>query len=403
MSKGYKMLLIGLILLLSLVIFLEAGAPDPVDWRKTYSTEDKIPFGTYIFFKTLEEQANELQIIPKQPLEFIEDSTVYGTYMFMYEGVNFSESAQEKFLKWVEKVNTLVLSAEYSHIFDNDSLHLRFKYDIKGNDIINYPVFNFYNPELKNAEDFVFERDATLSYFNEIDSLNHLVLGWNNFKNANQLLEPNEINFLKIPYGKGELLFHSSPQVFSNFFLLKNKNYEYLEKLFAYLDLENTIYYDVYLDPNFNWKMFYSSPLYVILLNKYLKWGYYFLIIGAVLFILFEGKRKQKAIPVIPPLQNKSYEYIRSIAGLYLEQKNHAAIAHKKIEQFLDYIREHLRVAVKTIDQELINQLDELTEVSREEISQLFEEIRVLQEKSTVSKKELQSLNRRINRFKKNN
>src|SRR5699024_3525281 len=103
---------------------------------------------------------------------------------------------------------------------------------------------------------------------------------------------------------------------FSNFFMLTKHNYAYAEKAMAYLNLKGKVCYDVSHDRAFT--TYYTSPLYVFLGNKYLKWGYYFILIGAILFIIFEGKRKQKAIKVIPPLRNKTYDYTRTIAGMYL-------------------------------------------------------------------------------------
>ncbi|HLS30708.1 MAG TPA: DUF4350 domain-containing protein [Flavobacteriaceae bacterium] len=401
MSKGYKILLIGLTTMLGILIYLEASAPDPVNWTKTYSIKDKIPYGKYIFFETLKEHTENLNLIGEPPLQFIRDSSISGTYMFIYEGIIFEKHSQEEFLEWVEKGNTLFISAVYSHIFDSDSLKLEFKHGIHGDNIINYKEYSFANPNLKSDEPYIFERDENLNYFSKIDTLNQTVLGYENFvKEDKEVFK--EINFLRIPYGKGELLFHSSPEVFSNFFLLKNDNYEYMERILAYLDLENEIYFDAYLDPKYNWDMFYSSPLYVILLNKYLKWGYYLLIIGVILFIVFEGKRKQKAIRVISPLKNKSYQFTRSIAGMYLDQKDHTAIAHKKIEQFLEYVRTNLRTEVNKVNRDLVNRLKELTDLSEEEIEELFEEIRTLQTKENISKTELKSLNKKINNFKKN-
>lgn len=401
MPKGYKILLIGLTLGLGIFIYLEATAPDPVDWTKTYSIKDKIPFGKYIFFETLKDHTENLNLISDPPLQFIKDSSISGTYMFIYEGLVFENHSQEEFLEWVEKGNVLFISAEFSHIFQSDTLNLKFKHGIHGDNIINYTEYSFANPKLKSEEPYRFERDESINYFYNIDAINHTVLGYTNFEKEDKDVFQ-EVNFIRIPYGKGELLLHSSPEVFSNYFLLKNNNYEYMEKILAYLDLENDVYFDAYLDPKYNWELFYSSPLYVVLLNKYLKWGYYFLIIGVILFIIFEGKRKQKAIRVIAPLKNKSYEFTRSIAGLYLDQKDHTAIAHKKIEQFLEYVRINLRTEINKIDKDFINRLNELSDISEEEIYSLFKEIRTLQSKETISKEELKSLNEKINHFKKN-
>src|SRR5699024_409230 len=198
----------------------------------------------------------------------------------------------------------------------------------------SYPHYNLVNPALAPQRDYVFKHPQPVQYFSRLDTLEQVVLGEAKLEADSTYQSDKQINFIKAPLGKGKLLLHTSPQVFTNFFMLSGKNYEYTENLLSYLDLARPIYYDAYHDPG---KAAYLSPLYIILTNKYLKWGYYMLLIGVVLFVIFEGKRKQKAIKVLPPFRNKTYEYTRTIAGLYLDKKDHTAIAHKKIDQFLGF------------------------------------------------------------------
>src|SRR5699024_5958256 len=144
----------------------------------------------------LKEQTENLNLISEPPLEFIKDSANSGTYVFIYEGLSFEENAQQEFLKWVKKGNTLFISAEYTHIFDADTLNLKFKHDVHGDKVISYPEYNFANPNLKSPQPYVFERDESMNYFSKIDTVNQTVLGWTNFEK-----EDKEINFLRIPYG----------------------------------------------------------------------------------------------------------------------------------------------------------------------------------------------------------
>jgi hypothetical protein len=46
--------------------------------------------------------------------------------------------------------------------------------------------------------------------------------------------------------------------------------------------------------------------------------------------MIFTAKRKQKIIPVINPPANKMLDFVRSIAGLYLQKNNNADILLKK-------------------------------------------------------------------------
>jgi hypothetical protein len=118
----------------------------------------------------------------------------------------------------------------------------------------------------------------------------------------------------------------------------------------AYMDPGATVYWDKYYKSG---KTFYTSSLYILLGNKALKWAYYFLLAGAVLFIIFQGKRKQRAVPVVTPLKNQTYEYSRTIADLYVEQKKYKALAEKKIEHFYDHIRRHYRIDTSEINEKV--------------------------------------------------
>lgn len=51
MSKTYKIALGVFFLLLAGLVWLEANEPEPINWSESYSANDKIPLGTYLFMK----------------------------------------------------------------------------------------------------------------------------------------------------------------------------------------------------------------------------------------------------------------------------------------------------------------------------------------------------------------
>lgn len=397
MPKSYKLILVFLLLLFGLFVYMEASRPEPVDWQPTYSIYDKIPLGTYVFFHSLSDKSTQLEKVDQPPYLFLKDSTIHGTYFFIHQKIGFNKAAKKRLFDWVSKGNTLFVSAYYSNLFDLDSLNLEWRYAKSKKKIISYPQYNLVNPDLRADSMFVFKHNAKLGFFHKIDTARQTVLGLANFNKDTVASTKTGVNLLQIPLGEGRIILSTTPQAFSNFFMLTAENYHYIEKVLAYVDLKEPVYYDVYYDPN---QPSYSSPLYVLFKNKYLKWGYYFLLIGAVLFIVFQGKRKQKAIKVIPRLQNKTYEFTQTVAGMYLDRKDHTAIAHKKITQFLGFVETELRTEVKRVDKDLIKRLAQLTHNSEEEIQLLFKEIQRLQSQSQVSKKELLTLNEMLNNFK---
>ncbi len=397
MSRGYKIVVVLLVLLLAFFVYAEASKPAPVDWSPTFSIKSKTPLGTYVFFHSLD-SIQQVRKVNQSPYQFLEDSTLSGTYIFVNNRINFNKAARKKLFKWVAQGNTLFVSANYSNLFNLDTLSLEWTTRRQRRRLIDYPQYNLVNPQLHADSAYTFTHNSAIAFFSKIDTIQTTVLGEVRFKRDSAAAANKWVNFIRIPRGKGKIILQTAPQAFSNFFMLSAQNYEYAQKALAYLPISGPVYYDVYYDVGF--KVFHGSPLYVLLSNKYLKWGYYFIIIGAILFIIFEGKRKQKAIRVVPPLRNKTYEYTRTISGMYLKKKDHTTIAHKKIEQFLAYIRNELHTDVQKINQDLVTRLQQLTANSEEDIWALLKEIQRLQSSHTITKQELVSLNKKINHFK---
>jgi len=397
MGRSYKIILGALLALLAMLIFLEANQKDPVNWYPSYSITDKIPQGTFVFYESLEKVAKVEQVnIP--PFEFLEDTTTTGTYFFLNASVGIDAAELNKLLKWVEKGNTAVISASYISYPLLDTLKITNDQKIRKNGLENIPQYNFANKDLRSEKYYEFNRDHTLEYFDSLNGKQQKVLGIAKVKDDNSVQNDSLANFVESKFGEGRFLLHSSPQAFTNYFLLEGENFEYAEKFLAYLDLQETIYWDNHYK---NGKIIHTSPLYILLSNRYFKWAYYFVIIATILFIFFEGKRKQKSIPVVDPLRNQTYDYTRTIAGMYLDQKDYRTIAQKIRDQFFIFLQKEFKINVK--EQKNYRQLiEQQTKISSEEIDQLFDQIKALEVKPSVTKKDIEALNRLIIQFKKN-
>jgi len=198
--------------------------------------------------------------------------------------------------------------------------------------------------------------------------------------------------------GKGQFLIHLQPEIFSNFFLLAENNTTHTEQVFSYLESSETIYWDNYYKSG---KHIDISPLRVLLDNKYFKWAYYFVLLGCLLFIIFEGRRKQRSIPIVQPLTNKTYEYTRTIAGMYLDKKENTLIAQKQISLFLEFIRTRLRLPTENLNERFYKTVAERSGNTVEDTLKLFTFIEKLNHKTTTSEADLLKLYKEIKEFKK--
>lgn len=394
MNKNIKIAFGFFLLVILLLTYLEASEPEPVNWNPSYLETDKIALGTYVFFESWKKNTSaEIEKTDRPPFEFLNEEPT-GTYFFLNDHIVFDDSELSRLLLWVEQGNSLFVSAGYISKNLLDTLNISAVTFSGPDNFISRPRLNFVNPRLKHPEGFKYPYDVEALYFNEIDTLNQKVLGISVFgKDPSK----EKVNFVKAEFGEGKIFLHTNPQALANFFLLTNDNYKYAEGILAYIDPSEKIYWDRHYKSG---KIFYSSPLYVLLENKPLKWAYYFILAGSFLFLIFEGKRKQRAIPVVNPLKNQTYEYAGTIADLYLEQKDYRALAAKKIDHFYEYLRSRYRIDTSRPEKEFLQELAEKSGKSETEVKAFFDKIREITKKNKITKDELQDLNKDLNSFK---
>jgi len=400
MSKSAKILIILIIAAIGLLTYLEASEPNPINWFPSYAKTDKIPLGTFAAYELIEQsfKKGKLKDINQPPYEFLADNdTVKGTYFFVNGSVNFGKDELNKILKWVEKGNTLFISSKSIEPNLLDTLTLKSSNLVSLNDISTKPIVELTNTNLKNNEPYLFDRDISNRYFKEIDTTQTIALGVMQLYNDTLTIKKPSINYVKHPFGDGTILLHTFPEAFTNYFILKKNNYVYTQNVLTYINPKQQLFWDNHYKAG---KTFYTSPLFLLFNSRSLKWAYYFIIIGTLLFVLFEGKRKQRSIPIITPLKNQTLAFTRTISGMYFEKERHKEIATKQNLLFLDYVRSTLRVPTDHIDTKTLVDISARSDNDLETTTSLFEYFDTLNKKQTITKEELSKLYNLISEFK---
>jgi hypothetical protein len=138
-----------------------------------------------------------------------------------------------------------------------------------------------------------------------------------------------------------------------------------------------------------------------ILSQPSLKWGYYLLLLSVLIYIFFEGKRRQKIIPIIKPLSNATVEFVETVGRLYYHTADHKNLAEKKISHFYEFLRKKLFVRTDKIDDDLIAKLQSKTGFDVAFLKKLFNSIVVIQNSGDVSAEQLIAMNQQIDKFYK--
>lgn len=398
MSKLQKIFLGIFLLLLAGLVYVEATKPQPVNWFPSYNNQDEVPLGTLVLYDLLEQNFEEnISEINRTPYEFLQDSTQEGSYLFINNTILFGEAELNKIYAWAEKGNTVFISA--NAISENllDTLSLDTKTEFLLNNIKTEPLLHLVNKNFEGSNAYHIQRNFVVNTFNKIDTLSQTVLGFSEPYDKKERIQDSLPNFIKAPVGNGYFYLHLQPEAFSNYFLL-NENYAtYSQNALSYLPKNENIFWDKEYKSG---KHINVSPLYILLNNRYLKWAYYFVLIGTLLFVLFEGKRKQRSIPIITPQKNRTYEYTRTISGMYLDKKDYHSVAKKQVVLFLEYIRIHLRIPTEQQNSRFFSAVASKTGNTIEDTKKLFTFIEKINNQQNTSKEELEKLYNEIKAFK---
>ena len=199
---------------------------------------------------------------------------------------------------------------------------------------------------------------------------------------------------VSVPYGKGEVIFVSSPLLFTNYGMLEGNTFVYIFRLMSYLaDLpvyrtEAYVKTDAMLVAE-------QSPFREFIKRPPLRWALYLALLGVVLFMIFTARRRQRVIPIMSKPANRSLEFIQLIGTLYYQRKDHVDLVRKKFKLFAEELRKTAGVdisEVNTDDREYLL-LAEKTGMNSDRLKKVIRQIRlVLHSEGNISVEEMRSL-----------
>lgn len=357
MNKTLKIYIAILVVIFALIIMADRNRPKPIDWRPTYSVNDKIPFGLYVFDKEVKGLIKNQKIervSAMTPYEFldskydsdslVENYKIKGTFFNISEFESIDDQSIKEILYFVSHGNNAFLSMKTFPQTLLDTLKIDFRTDFQYTDNTSIWLAN------KNVSTKKYHLVEGMGdyYFSKIDTLNTVVLGYQGDK-------PNQkrINFIKVPYLNGYFYLHTQPAAFTNFHLLKSDHYQYAEKVLSYIPKGDVFWYT----KGQNSETISDSPLRYILSQPALKWAWYLFLIGMLIFILFNVKRKQRIVPILKPLPNLTVDFTKTIGNLYYQEGDHDNIIDKKIIYFLERVRNEYLIDTTKLDDVFIKKL----------------------------------------------
>lgn len=370
------------------------------DLRETYSSKDTKPFGAYIAKRMLETcyPDNYVQNL-KDPFEttaqLYEDSS--SVYFCMSRNLFLTEKDVDAILGFVYNGNTAFFSsANFDSLLLNKIFCKTYTPDplmetIGGYDQTSVKLLE----EISQPKDsFSYYYRPFASHFTEINDRYSRIIGYN---------ARGKTNCMVFFWGKGKLFLHTDPRALSNYFLLTNDNYKYMQSLVQVMNPhpQHVYWNDYYYKINRKKTGGSNSSLSEIFKYPSLTAAFWLLLLMFLLYILFGMKRKQRVIKEIKPNENSSVVFTETIARLYLQKHDNKNIADKMITYFNEFIRNNYYLNTNTGSKDFITALSRKSGVSEEKTTALFHAIDHANQHNTIDDYQLLSLNQQIQEFYK--
>ena len=387
MKSNVRMGIILVVLVILITALIDATQKKPVKWGASYSPKDKNPYGTYILaeeFNTIFPKgatSNEsiLQFFEKNDSNKVDDKVLF----LLDNHVTINDSLTlSKMFKFLEKGGDIFISSSYMYnnqLLDSFNIKRRsfevYEYENITNDTIN----KYIQLELAHKI-YRFDKLNDLNYLTIDTNLPVEVLASGTYRNKIQFA-----NAIRIPYQKGNLYVMAEPIVFTNYYLLQKKNFEYTQTLLSVFK-DKKVYW---LNESFGLPES-PSPMRYILSERSFKNAWYLLLLGLVLIFVFRIKRIQKAIPIVTPEPNLTKDFVKTISNLYYENGTPEDIIEKKINYFFYQLRKHFHIQTDQLnDEHLLKLVEQKSQMSAETVHQYFKILQFLKNKTPNSKADL--------------
>ncbi|AZA53184.1 hypothetical protein [Chryseobacterium sp. G0201] len=378
MNKTFKIYAVIFIVVMVILALLEVNKKEVTDWRKNFDTNEKSPFGLFVF-------DHEAKDLFKNKLKKI-DQTPYDYY-----------NSHKKESHNILVVETEIDTESWNKILDqvskgSDAMFIVSQIPKEVSDSIGY-----YDSEISFADENVLKL-TDKKYQNDFIKLDKFPSGrgFSYIKPQVEVLgktveknNSDQANFIKIKFGKGNIYVHCEPLFMTNYYLLKSGNIKYAQDVFSYLDDKETLWF---VESNAKVSRFFMR---FILSNPALKYAWWVFLGGLVLFIFFNAKRKQRIVPIIEPLKNTSVDFVKSIGNLYLQEGDFHDMMSKKGQYFLNKVRMDFLIDTQNLDEEFAKKLQLKTGKPIEMINEAINLIKKAQDPyASVMKEDLARMNK---------
>lgn len=394
--KNTILYIILILLLFGFLFFLNTITPKEFKWVPTFSRHDKQPFGGYAFEKVLQSSWDKGYFHSYKSIRrLIREKEIPGKNLLILANNFYPEQEElDTLLSFISKGNKVMIAAGSFSNKMKDTLSFNTAHymyytglmQLKPQTFENTRKFEFCSPLLRQKK-YEFPSVITGNYFNKIPKQNTSIIA------VNDSCQP---VIFRDSIGKGEIILCCNPILYTNYGML-HKNNEFITATLSYLydkPLLRTEFYETGSDEN-------QSFLRYIILNKPLRWALYITLFTILLFMIFTAKRKQKPIPVIKEPENRTMNFVRSLAALYLRKNDNTDIVRKKYVFFAERLKREYAIDImdEKFNDDLFKRIASKTGYPFNEVRYLFSKLKEIYDGAYIEDSEAVDFIREMDLF----
>lgn len=385
----------------------------PYNWDISLYNTDENPYGTKFLYETIKQSRDsaDFVLISDSVSGALNAADSGSVYMFVGRDFYTDSADQKALLDFFHRGNELFISVQTPYargasFYDAMEIFGHFD-DLCIDSFVDTGTYvSFVGDTLIPPFWFYFVRDLEFNdniwyYFDSCEEQNGFQ---NEGRYIQSTLNGRFCNMVSYHQGKGAIYFFTNPLMLSNHYLAEPEGLD-----FANLVLNNFKGKKIYWDEASKYSKAQLPPVFQGSFLKYifsqpgLKWAWYLLVSGVLLFIIFRSKRMQQIIPVMPENKNNAANFVKSVATLYRSSGNHSKIAGEMMGQFLAFIKINYGIKIKMHHTDaFLDDLEQATGVKREVFKNIFK-LNIQLEVSTESENHrLKELNHQLEFFYKN-
>lgn len=389
---------VALVVLVVVLFIVQLRMPKRWDWTPTYSPTDKNPFGSLLMDSVLRGSLprGHYQVKQMTLWQWAHSRDSLSNVLWVTETATLDTTATLIIKRMMARGQRLMLVAKETRFTTGDNMVGAYQWGMAIRGSGRFSVADVMRLRQSHEEmDTISWMDSTghvehqykvlrpmtdnliqLEGGHEGNQWEHLIMSYG--EDTSEGRYP-FIQAARRRFGRGEIVVVAMPLLFTNYGMIEGETHEVVFRLLAgmadrplvRLTDQNTDGADAQVE---------NSPFRLILKDDALWWPFYTSLVLLVLFFVFTARRRQRAIPVVPPPVNHTLEFTRLIGTLFYQRHDRKGLLRCKWELFAQAVRRQADVDVQALDADdhLFQVLSDRTGMGYEEVARMIKRLRYL-------------------------